>query len=254
MDMFRLFMGGLAAAAALGSAEAVVTYTFTDSPNGVRLSYSGNINTTGLASQGALSDLSRYIDIEGASPPPGHQMYEFQNMQYSSLYPGLPATSFRYSATGITFDWRMTITAAKYVATASDGQTFGFYIFARDGGYITWMNLPAGYTSGQPISGSQTFGGQTLVSMGLTADETFQVFLPGNEKIVGIVAIPESETLLVSGVAGLVLLGVRRRSHGVEENPPAILPPLTESGGSRQWTVNRSNFVVLPPVAFVPVP
>lgn len=211
MQSNHLFLIGLIAAAALGNAEAVVTYTFTETPTGVRLSYTGTINTSGLSFQGGLSDSARYIDIQGASPAPGHQMYEFQNMQFSSYYPDLPVSSFRYSATGITFDWRLSLAIPKYVPTASDGQTFGFYIFARDGGYTTWMNLPAGYVSGEAITGSQTFAGQTFATMGLTLDETFQVFLPGNEQIVGVVAVPEPGTLALCGCAGLVLSGMRRR-------------------------------------------
>ena len=138
-------------------------------------------------------------------------MYEFQNMQFSSVYPGLPASSYRFSATGITFDWQMSLTQPEYAATASDGQTFGFYIFKSGTSYTTWMNLPPAYVSGQLISGSQTFAGQTFATMGLTLDETFQVFLPGNEKIVGLVAVPEAGSLALCGCGGLIMLGIRRR-------------------------------------------
>lgn len=211
MYRLRFIAFGFTAATTLDSAQAVVTYTFADTAGGVVLNYTGGLNISALSFQGGLSSIARYVDIQGANPAVGHQMYEFQNMQYSSYYPGLPASSFRYSASGITFDWMMSLTKPQYAPTSSTGQTFGFYIFKQGSSYVTWMNLPPGYVSGSPITGSQTFAGETLASMGLLESETFLVNLPGGESIKGQV-VPEPSIPLLAGWAGLTLLGIRRRT------------------------------------------
>ena len=64
------------------------------------------------------------------------------------------------------------------------------------------MNLPYGYISDAPITGGMYFPGQTLSSMGLGVTESFQVFLPGNEVISGVV-VPEPQSYLLMVLGGL---------------------------------------------------
>ena len=169
---------------------AEMRYVFSETADGVELTYSGSLNTSNLSFQGGLGANGRYIDILGEIVP-GQQLYDFQNFRPHPEQPALEGVSFRFMAENISFAWNMNTAAQRYNASSGFGDTFGFYIFERSGIYVTWMNLPWGYISGNSITGGVLFAGQTLSSMGLTPEESFQVFLPGNETISGSVLAPE---------------------------------------------------------------
>jgi hypothetical protein len=192
--------------------NASVTYTFSENQSGVQLSYAGSLNTSGFAFQGGLSSSApySYIDILGVSVP-GQQLYDFQNFQSSSLNPDLAAVSYRFSADNISFAWNLAPTSRHYDTPSGYGDSFGFYIFGQSGSYATWMNLPYGYVSGSTINGGMLFEGETLASMGLTENESFHVFLPGNESIAGVVIVPEPQPMAFCVVAALVALQWRRK-------------------------------------------
>jgi len=129
--------------------EAAMLHTFSDTPAGVQLSYSGSLNTSGLNAQAGLSASSRYIDILGVVVP-GQQLYDFENFRPSPLIPELPGVASQFSANNISFSWNLTASARHYNASSAYGDTFGFYIFGSSGSYTTWMNLPFTYTSDLP--------------------------------------------------------------------------------------------------------
>ena len=74
--------------------EASILYTFADTPSGVRLDYTGSLNTLALEFQGGLTANGTYIDILGVVAP-GQQLYDFQNFRPSPLLPVFPGVSFR---------------------------------------------------------------------------------------------------------------------------------------------------------------
>jgi hypothetical protein len=195
--------------------EASVLYQFADAPGGVQLTYSGSINTSVFSDQGGLGSNARFIDINGVdqpSQPLGPILYEFENFQPSPLYP-FPGDGERLRADGISYSWNMTTAQQQYTVTSAYGDTFGFYIYRYLDHLTVYVNVPVPYTSGAPINGGMFFAGQTLSSMGLSTDESFQVFLPGNQTISGIV-VPEPGAPLILLLAVGCFLGRRWVASG----------------------------------------
>lgn len=95
-----------------------------------------------------------------------------------------------------------------YFPVASAGDAFGVY--GQDGALF----LPAGYVSGQSLSGSATYGNQTLASMGLSVGT--YVFSSGTDTVTiniganaGAVPEPVSWAMMIVGM-GMVGFAVRR--------------------------------------------
>ena len=174
---------------AVNEIEAAMLYTFSETAAGVELTYSGSLNTSSLNFQGGLGAIGRYVDILGEIVP-GQRLYDFQNFRPSPEQPAFEGVSFRFSADNISFSWNLDTVVRRYDASSGFGDTFGFYIFERSGIYVTWMNLPWGYVSGSSITGGVLFAGETLSSMGLIPGESFQIFLPGQQTISGVVIAP----------------------------------------------------------------
>jgi hypothetical protein len=191
-------------------ASAVVTYTFREDGDDVVATYSGSLQTSLLSFQGALTYSRRYVDILGIVQA-GQMIIEFENAQPLAVgqHPSYLGTSFRYSANNITYDMDMDFAVRRYLAPNSTGDTFGFYVFEQSGQFVTWINVPYQYVSGTPIDGEMRFEGETLLSMGLEESETFTIFLPGGESIVGEV-VPEPNTMILAGLAA-GLSAIRRR-------------------------------------------
>lgn len=187
--------------------NAALVLTFAEDSGGVSLSYSGQLNTSGLQFQGALTYSQRFFDIDG------DQIIEFQNAQPrpTGQHSAFLGTSFRYSADNITFNLQLDLNGLPYLATAATGDTFGFYIFERSGEFITWMNLPYDYVSNSPIQGELRFDGQSFSSMGLETDEEFLMSLPGGETVAIQVQVPEPGIWTLLSLGLFVSASTRRR-------------------------------------------
>ena len=190
-------------------ASAAVILTFAGDSEGVSLAYTGQLDVSGLQFQGGLVYSDRFFDIHG------DQIIEFQNAQPlpEGQHPSYLGTSFRYSADNISFILSLDVNGLPHYATAATGDTFGFYIFERSGAFTTWMNLPYGYVSGNPIQGELRFGGESFESMGLEPGEHFAMYLPGGESI-EIQVVPEPSLGISLTLAGLSLSVATRRRRG----------------------------------------
>jgi PEP-CTERM motif len=99
------------------------------------------------------------------------------------------------------------------IPTSFSGDTFGVV------NGIGNVRVPDGYTSGTPLSGTDTFANLTISSLGLTPG-TYTYTLPNDTITVRIGAVvPEPSTLALAGIGALAGLGVwarrRREARGV---------------------------------------
>jgi hypothetical protein len=103
------------------------------------------------------------------------------------------------------------------LANGGSGDPFGL-----DASYaIPYLSVPKGYMSGSPLSGSSTFDGQTLASLGLTPGTYVYTWgAPADDGSLTVkIAIPEPATwaMILLGFAGLGFAGYRaaRKSAAV---------------------------------------
>jgi hypothetical protein len=91
--------------------------------------------------------------------------------------------------------------------SSGTGDTFGIGIGSAS---LPALYVPFGYTPGSPMSGSSTFSGQTLASMGLTPG-TYQYTWSSDSLTVKIGTVPELSTwaMMLLGFAGLGYAGYR---------------------------------------------
>jgi PEP-CTERM motif len=149
---------------------------------------SGSINLTGLTSNGTVLSAVGVVPIFGnitfgeLGPTPGADYGPL--MGPSSFGPGIGS-----------------------MPTSSSGNTFG--VVNGDGS----VRVPDGYTSGTPLSGTETFANSTISGLGLTLGTYNYTLLNDTITVTIGVVVPEPSTLVLAGIGALAVLGVwaRRR-------------------------------------------
>jgi hypothetical protein len=79
------------------------------------------------------------------------------------------------------------------------------------------IDVPAGYVSGSPLSGSMTFDESTIASLGLTPGTYTYTWGSGADAdslAVNIASVPEPSSLIMAGAAALAGLGLWIRCRG----------------------------------------
>ena len=180
------FLGALTLAAGILHSNGAVTITAVEAGGDVVFSSSGSINLAGLPAPGAGSAFG-FVAAEAAALSVGPAASEALDF-YGSVLTG-PA-SFGPGAGGAVF------------ASSGSGNKIAV------GGQFGQFWLPAGYVSGQPISGTATFDTATFASLGMTPG-AYAWTLP-NADTVSLTIVPEPSRALLS-VLGISAVMVRRR-------------------------------------------
>lgn len=163
--IFRRALGSFFALAALlpVSSRADIAIVIEEFADKVVVRYSGSLNTTSYASN---------PDFWGATLDPGAPQIMFADI------PSSPAGSFR------------TVTGDPVTTNASTfGTGIGSIPSVFSGDYFVISNVllayPNGYVSGSPLSGSMTFSGATLESLGIdrNLDPAYFWGLSSGEKV-----------------------------------------------------------------------
>ena len=94
------------------------------------------------------------------------------------------------------------------IPNSVSGDNFGFGNF---GGSEEEIFVPTGYVSGNPLSGSSFYQGQSLTSIGLTPGSYGFTIPSGDSVTLNINAIPEPTTSALLGLCSLVFFTRRRR-------------------------------------------
>jgi PEP-CTERM motif len=100
----------------------------------------------------------------------------------------------------------------EFGASSNTGSVFGIY-----GG--TYIIVPSGYTSGDPLSGTTKFNGQTFAAMGMnpgTYTWTWGTGANADFLTIQIGSVPEPSTFVLAGIAGVVGLGMWARRRIVQ--------------------------------------
>lgn len=187
---------GLALLACATAAQAVYTINIREVGPDVVMSGTGSINLTGMTSS--------------ATPP--------CSSQPAAIVPNGLCIG---DSSAVLFDFYSgalgsTVAGLTAVSTLADSASGAPVMLA-----LSSLYLPTNYVSNTPMSGSATFNGKTLVSMGLTAGATRTFTLPSTDRVVinvGAVAGPAAPasipTLSEWGViilsAALALFGLAR--------------------------------------------
>ena len=195
-------------AAVATAANATVTFNISQSGSNVVATASGSLNLTGLTDYESSTGGKAQMDPSLAFAEVGGGIEEIDG------YIGLSSYPASFGPGG-------------YLPSSSgSGDPFAVY-----GAYaMVW--LPAGYVSGNPISGTATWLNQSIASLGLTPG-TYTFAAPNDSVVVNIEgAVPEPATwamlLIGFGAIGLVLRrrGPRdeRLTKGVSADPERLRP------------------------------
>lgn len=182
-----LTLGSLA-----GKAQGALTIVIRNSGSDLLATYSGSVNLTGLT----LSTSGSATAAMGANDTVLFATVSGVGLISSNIYTGL--TNFPTVPLA-------TIFAA---ASANTGKA-GFGIQTLSGG-IGRVFAPDDYTSGSPISATQTFSGQSVSSLGLKPG-VYEWVWNSDKVIVSIV--PEPSSILLVGLGALGFAGSRRRNR-----------------------------------------
>ena len=192
MKSFRfLALSSLLSVAFLAPAHASIVITAIESGGNVVFSFSGSVDLTGATSTGGTS-VTSVIN-------PGIPLVEFGG-SLSDSYALVNPAGGAYGTATITFP---------SVANSGD-------IFVYVGSATPRIEVPDGYVSNTPISGSMTFNSATFASLGISpvpATYIYDMKLAGTgtvDQTVTLNVIPEPSTFVLRGLAGLGLL---RRGH-----------------------------------------
>lgn len=195
------------------SVDASVFYTFSESSGGLRIDYTGSLDTSMLSAQGGLSSDRRYITIE----PGAAKVIDLANFQPSPALPDLPGVGLQLLAEGVQVSLDLEPLPQHCSATSAAGDTFGFYTweYGSGGSYRALIFVPYDYLSGAPIDGGMFFEGETFESMGLRGTG-FKLSLPGGEVISATVVPEPGCATLILGMCGIVWVCRRKAVVGFE--------------------------------------
>ncbi len=188
-------LAGLVSLIIAAPASAAVTLNFVETGTGVVGSFSGSLNLAGLTGFAGSGTFPSSIS-------PGSAGFVFNSGLNGDRYP----TSIVPAGFG---------SGGFAIPTAVSGGTFALF---PSGGGTTQIFVPLGYVSGSPLSGSATFTGATLSSLGIGLGP-FTTTLPSLDTITIIATpVPEPGTvgLMAAGLGVLGLVARRRRAKAVE--------------------------------------
>ena len=186
-------IGALHAWAASGKAD--LTITFTQSGSDVVEMGTGTLNLS------ALSEINGTFSVSGSVE--GHGSFE-----QAIVGPSSAITLDGYDAVFLSRPNGFGSGFQTHTASSGSGQAFG----VQDGGGDLAILVPTGYTSNTSLSGSSTFTGQTLASLGLTAGTYTYTWGTGANadsltvQIGPAAAVPEPSTFLIAGLSGAIWL------------------------------------------------
>ena len=101
---------------------------------------------------------------------------------------------------------------SKTGASSESGDALGINVILN--GTTPVLVVPIGYTSGTPLSATDTFDGTTIAGMGLTPGIYNDTWGTGAGQVFTIIVAPEPSTLLLGGIDvgfGLIAAWRRRR-------------------------------------------
>ena len=185
------------------AAEAAITVDIEEVGSDVVVSYSGSIDTTGIGFNLVSPSSLRRIAAFG-----GNAMFAGPDGARGASLTDFGQTPWTVAPTP--FGSGGVFEADSF--SIADGDSFGF----QGNGFFTRF----GYTSGSPISGSITFNGQTLASMGIDVGAGIMnaTFSSGDTLTVNAVPEPTSIAFMATGslAAGVVAVARRRRRTGAD--------------------------------------
>jgi len=191
----------LAAAAAGMSTQAQnIGIQAVQDPTGVTVSYSGSVDLTGwsywgytvgvqtvaLTRSGSLNGIS-FNDVYSTSAVDLYRVQSIAPNLYTAGFYGSNFTGSPFAFVGMEFSLPALHTLYAVIS------------------------VPAGYTSGTPISGSMRFNGQTLASLGIPTGSSYSISLPGNT--ITVVPEPSEWAAMGAGLCGAVALVRRLRQR-----------------------------------------
>lgn len=193
--MMKKFFVALIASMALSPAFAVLTFTLSENAGDVVLTASGSLDTTGLVvgSPFSCSSLGGVISAGRGSFCVGAGL-------------GVDYVGSAGAMTGPTSIG----SGGDFFATSTSGDTV--FLIRSSGGRVA---LPLSYVSGSPVSGTATFAGATLASLGVTPG-TYTWTLPtggGSAESIVLLAgapatsVPTLGEYALLALAGLLVLG-----------------------------------------------
>ena len=201
-------------AASLHDARAAIIARIEENGDGVLGSYSGSINLVGL-------------QLYSSNPVPS---FGYQNVQanYGRFGIGGSTSFLRYQ--GLLGPQAIGLASLQYIPTSITGDFAGVW------GNIGHIWVPVGYISGSPISGTSSWSGRTLASLGLSVGEYAWTWGSGSssDKFT-LLIVPEPSTVPLVGLGVLCLIAHRNRCNRskpclltghqpIMPTPPSIQP------------------------------
>lgn len=151
----------------LSVAKGGVRITVIQLDGAVSITATGNINLAALTQQGGAGGLSPRIKPQraqfalGLPSPPDGPVSPFMVFNYRATFGGVITRPTNFGTGGLTS------------ASSGAGDKFGYTFPDQDSSneQFHFIQVPAGYVSGAPLSSSATFDGATIASLGMTPGE-----------------------------------------------------------------------------------